>query len=127
MGNKRMILSGNGKEILELLCVTLEVDRPQGIKIALAKGISNNEKNSINIDNAQDYKATWTIPDNIIKDREYLLFKHLIIHEISQSLDEDQIAVHMLQFIEYGLKVIRREMDTRVSLEDYRITILNNK
>ena len=41
MANRRMNLSGTGKETLDLLCEVLEIDRPQGIKIALAKGIAN--------------------------------------------------------------------------------------
>ncbi|MED0978144.1 hypothetical protein P4T48_00935 [Bacillus paramycoides] len=123
MANRRMNLSGTGKETLDLLCEVLEIDRPQGIKIALAKGIAN-ATGKIN-DDFKDGKNKWTIPDNIIKDKEFLLFKHLIINEMQVALNEDEIAQSMLLYIEYGLKIIKQEIDNLSSLEDYRIIVLN--
>ncbi|HDR7452749.1 MULTISPECIES: hypothetical protein [Bacillus cereus group] len=123
MANRRMNLSGTGKETLDLLCEVLEIDRPQGIKIALAKGIAN-ATGKIN-DDFKDGKTKWTIPDNIIKDKEFLLFKHLIINEMQVALNEDEITHSMLLYIEYGLKVIKQEIDNLSSLEDYRIIVLN--
>ncbi|MEZ2648727.1 hypothetical protein ACBQ17_10915 [Bacillus wiedmannii] len=123
MANRRMNLSGTGKETLDLLCEVLEIDRPQGIKIALAKGIANST-GKIN-DDFKDGKNKWTIPDNIIKDKEFLLFKHLIMNEMQVALNEDEITQSMLVYIEYGLKIIKQEIDNLSSLEDYRIIVLN--
>ncbi|PFV92850.1 hypothetical protein [Bacillus thuringiensis] len=123
MANRRMNLSGTGKETLDLLCEVLEIDRPQGIKIALAKGIAN-ATGKIN-DDFKDGKNKWTIPDNIIKDKEFLLFKHLIINEMQVALNEDEFTQSMLLYIEYGLKIIKHEIDNLSSLEDYRIIVLN--
>ncbi|PFD40657.1 hypothetical protein [Bacillus cereus] len=123
MANRRMNLSGTGKETLDLLCEVLEIDRPQGIKIALAKGIAN-ATGKIN-DDFKDEKNKWTIPDNIIKDKEFLLFKHLIINEMQVALNEDEITQSILLYIEYGLKIIKQEVDNLSSLEDYRIIVLN--
>ncbi|MDM5237877.1 hypothetical protein [Bacillus cereus] len=123
MANRRMNLSGTGKETLDLLCEVLEIDRPQGIKIALSKGIAN-ATGKIN-DDFKDGKNKWTIPDNIIKDKEFLLFKHLIINEMQVALNEDEITQSMLLYIEYGLKIIKQEIDNLSSLEDYRIIVLN--
>ncbi|PFV84629.1 hypothetical protein COL05_04875 [Bacillus sp. AFS059628] len=123
MANRRMNLSGTGKETLDLLCEVLEIDRPQGIKIALAKGIAN-DTGKIN-DDFKDGKNKWTIPDNIIKDKEFLLFKHLIINEMQVALNEDEITQSILLYIEYGLKIIKQEVDNLSSLEDYRIIVLN--
>lgn len=123
MANRRMNLSGTGKETLDLLCEVLEIDRPQGVKIALAKGIAN-ATGKIN-DDFKDGKNKWTIPDNIIKDKEFLLFKHLIINEMQVALNEDEITQSMLLYIEYGLKIIKQEVDNLSSLEDYRIIVLN--
>ncbi|MCC2345195.1 hypothetical protein LKM13_14160 [Bacillus anthracis] len=123
MANRRMNLSGTGKETLDLLCEVLEIDRPQGVKIALAKGIAN-ATGKIN-DDFKDGKTKWTIPDNIIKDKEFLLFKHLIINEMHVTLNEDEITQSMLLYIEYGLKIIKQEIDNLSSLEDYRIIVLN--
>ncbi|MFK4477834.1 hypothetical protein [Bacillus sp. RC206] len=123
MANRRMNLSGTGKETLDLLCEVLEIDRPQGIKIALAKGIAN-ATGKIN-DDFKDGKNKWTIPDNIIKDKEFLLFKHLIINEMQVALNEDEITQSMLLYIEFGLKIIKQEIENLSSLEDYRIIVLN--
>ncbi|RAS95811.1 hypothetical protein A6E21_08285 [Bacillus cereus] len=123
MANRRMNLSGTGKGTLDLLCEVLEIDRPQGIKIALAKGIAN-ATGKIN-DDFKDGKNKWTIPDNIIKDKEFLLFKHLIINEMQVALNEDEITQSILLYIEYGLKIIKQEVDNLSSLEDYRIIVLN--
>lgn len=123
MANRRMNLSGTGKETLDLLCEVLEIDRPQGIKIALAKGIAN-ATGKIN-DDFKDGQNKWTIPDNIIKDKEFLLFKHLIINEMHVALNEDEITQSMLLYIEYGLTIIKQEIDNLSSLEDYRIIVLN--
>lgn len=123
MANRRMNLSGTGKETLDLLCEVLEIDRPQGIKIALAKGIAN-DTGKMN-DDFKDGKNKWTIPDNIIKDKEFLLFKHLIINEMQVALNEDEITQSILLYIEYGLKIIKQEVDNLSSLEDYRIIVLN--
>ncbi|HFJ9453502.1 TPA: hypothetical protein ACGW67_004806 [Bacillus tropicus] len=123
MANRRMNLSGTGKETLDLLCEVLEIDRPQGVKIALAKGIAN-ATGKIN-DDFKDGKNKWTIPDNIIKDKEFLLFKHLIINEMQVALNEDEITQSILLYIEYGLKIIKQEVDNLSSLEDYRIIVLN--
>ncbi|PHG68923.1 hypothetical protein [Bacillus toyonensis] len=123
MANRRMNLSGTGKETLDLLSEVLEIDRPHGIKIALAKGIAN-ATGKIN-DDFKDGKNKWTIPDNIIKDKEFLLFKHLIINEMQVALNEDKITQSMLLYIEYGLKIIKQEIDNLSSLEDYRIIVLN--
>lgn len=123
MANRRMNLSGTGKETLDLLCEVLEIDRPQGVKIALAKGIAN-ATGKINND-FKDGQNKWTIPDNIIKDKEFLLFKHLIINEMQVALNEDEITQSMLVYIEYGLKIVKQEIDNLSSLEDYRIIVLN--
>ncbi|GAA0503188.1 hypothetical protein GCM10008986_33530 [Salinibacillus aidingensis] len=122
MSNKRMHLSAKGKEILDLLSENIEVERPQAVKIALAKGLSISN-GPILEDYSQD-KNKWTIPDNIIKDKEYLLFKHLIINEIGSHLAEDQINNHMLAYIEKGLREIEQIINNKSSLEDLRIAIL---
>lgn len=122
MANKKMNLSGSGKEILDTLNEYLEIDRPLGVKIALAKGISLSD-NNITFD-TNDAKNKWTIPDNIIRDKEYLLYKHLIIEEVKRPLNEDEINNFMLHFIEKGLRIIKEEIDNLSSMEDYRINVL---
>ena len=123
MSNRRMNLSGTGKEILDRLCANLEVARPQGIKISLAKGIASANGNA-EMAKPNDSRSKWTIPDNIIRDKEYLLFKQLIINEIKHAVTDEQVNQAMLNYIEYGLRIISDEMNELTSMEDYRISIL---
>lgn len=128
MASKRMNLSGEGKEILDRLCDVLELDRPLAIHIAFSKGISN-ANGPVQVDTNKEQekqKEKWTIPDGIIKDKEYLLFKHLILNEIKKPLNEDEIDKYLLQYIEHGLKEIKEDIDHLASLEDYRITIIKD-
>jgi hypothetical protein len=122
MANRRMHLSGEGKEILDQLVDALEVDRPNAVKIALAKGLSMSDGAL-----SSDYtgsKNKWTIPDNIIKDKEFILFKHLIINEVNKPLNEEEIHQYMLAFIEHGLRKIEQQLKEKSSLGDNRLLIL---
>jgi hypothetical protein len=123
MANRRMQLSGEGKEILDKLCDILEIDRPFAIHIALAKGIAR-ASGPVSLDFEQK-KQKWIIPEGIIKDKDYVLFKHLIINEIKKPLTDEEVQKYMAQYIEYGLQIIALELKQRTSLEDYRITVLN--
>ena len=122
MTNRRMSLSEEGKTILDKMVNILEVERPMAVKIALAKGISVS-KGPVE----EEYtggKNKWTIPDGIIKDKEFLLFKHLIINEVNTALDEDLLNKHMLAYIEKGLRTMENLLKNKTSMEDFRITIL---
>ncbi|MFJ7859080.1 hypothetical protein ACIQZM_14425 [Peribacillus sp. NPDC097206] len=117
-----MSLSEEGKIILDQIMDSLEVERPFAVKIALAKGISKSD--SMITEEYSGGKNKWTIPDNIIKDKEFLLFKHLIINEVKTSLDDENLHKHMIAFIEKGLRILKKELEEKTSIEDYRITIL---
>jgi hypothetical protein len=122
MSNRRMQLSEKGKIILDTFADTLEVDRPMAVKIALAKGLSIS--NGHVTDEFDGGNQKWTIPEGIIKDKEFLLFKHLIINEISSPLDEADLHKHMLAFIEKGLRKLDDDLISKTSMEDFRLIIL---
>ncbi|TCN11065.1 hypothetical protein EV581_104464 [Bacillus sp. BK006] len=122
MSNRRMLLSEEGKKILDRVVDSLECERPMAVKIALAKGISISEGPV-----SEQYspgKNKWTIPDNIIKDKEFLLFKHLIINEVSTPLTDDDLHKHMLTFIEKGLRKLEDDLENKTSMEDFRLRII---
>lgn len=122
MSNRRMQLSEEGKEILDLIANSLEVERPTAVKIALSRGLAvSNGPITTEFDGG---KNKWTIPDNIIKDKEFLLFKHLIINEVNMSLNDDELQKHMIAFIEEGLRKLKVDYDSKTSMEDLRLTIL---
>ncbi|HBZ83224.1 MULTISPECIES: hypothetical protein [Brevibacillus] len=122
MATRRMSLSGTGKEILDKLTEALETDRPTAIKIALAKGISK-ASGRVNED-LKDHLPKWTIPDHLIKEREFLLFRQLIVNEAQSGLDEDLLHQYMLEYIEFGLRMIKKQLEEQTSMEDFRLLIL---
>ncbi|WP_188207541.1 hypothetical protein [Alkalibacillus aidingensis] len=122
MSNRRMKLSVKGKELLDLIMENLEVERPLAIKIALAKGLQNSNKEVPQ--SFLDGKQGWVIPDNIIKDNEFLLFKHLIFEELNQSTDDESLHDIMSNYIEKGLRDIYEVYQQKTSMEDLKIAIL---
>ncbi|WP_421377970.1 hypothetical protein ACOJQI_11810 [Bacillus salacetis] len=122
MANRKMSLSEKGKSILDNMVDLLEVDRPQALKIALAKGIAESS-DAFNADYSTG-KNKWTIPDNIIKDREFVLFKHLIINELNKPLTDEELHNAMLTFIEHGLRLVDKLHENKTSMEDFRLMIL---
>ncbi|WP_077622434.1 DndE family protein [Sediminibacillus massiliensis] len=121
MSNRRMNLSEKGKQILDVITDQLEIDRPTAIKIALAKGIQvTNEP----VKEEFTSKNKWTIPDNIIKGNDFLLFKHIIFNEVKKQVDDDQLHEYMLSYIEKGLRVINDIHNDKASMEDFRLSLL---
>jgi hypothetical protein len=124
MANRKVSISMEAKEILENVCSVLEIERPLGVKMALAKGIAAfTDAHSF----TQVGEGKWSVPDGIIRGNDYLLFKHLIINEINMTLNEEETNKYFGLFIETGLSVIKYEISQLSSIEDYRITILDTE
>ncbi|GGC76484.1 hypothetical protein GCM10007216_03800 [Thalassobacillus devorans] len=119
MANKKLSLSKEGKDLLEQAVVSLDLERALVIKMALAKGLSY--KDDFEFDTSSSPK--WTIPD-IIKNNEYLMFKHLIISKSKQPLEDEYVQSQMQYYIEKGIRVIGQELDNKNSLEDSRFVII---
>lgn len=115
-----MLLSSEGKEILDTLAAALEMERPTVVHVALAKGIA--AENTLLEE--FDQKNRWTIPDNIIKEKDFLLFKHLIIQRVGRSLDDEELHKEMILLIENGLRIMKQLNDKKNSMEDLRLLIL---
>lgn len=120
MANKRMLLSAEGKEILDTLTAALELDRPTVVHIALAKGIAENDL----LIEEFDTRNRWTIPDNIIKEKDFLLFKHLLIQKADRILNDDELHKYMIILIENGLRIMKNLNDNKTSMQDLRLLIL---
>lgn len=121
--NKKMILSEEGKLILDDITEQLDMERPIVIQIALAKGIQNSDKLQSFVYDKGSNK--WTIPDNIINEENFLLFKHLIQNEEGRSLDNIELHEYLIEYIELGLRQLDQISKEKTSLEDLRIAILN--
>ncbi|GGD08259.1 hypothetical protein [Pontibacillus salipaludis] len=120
MSNKKLSLSKDGKELLDELVYSLDLDRPLVINIALAKGLTFEEELSFDATS----KPKWTIPENIIRDKEFLLFKHLIISKRGTEITEETIHNDMLYYIELGIRVLSKAIQEKNSLEDSRFVII---
>lgn len=122
MSNRKLSISATGKDLIDQVSEILEVDRPQAIKIALAKGIA---KGLDDCDSQfEDGRPKWTMPESIIKGQEYVFFKHLIIDEQQKNLSDEEINEYFRVYLETGLRVIRDEIQSKTSLEDIKIKII---
>ncbi|MCM3741906.1 hypothetical protein M3210_16760 [Oceanobacillus luteolus] len=122
MSNRKMTLSEKGKSMLDDLTEQLELDRPFVLQVALAKGIQiSSGAPSTSYDKGS---KSWTIPDNIIKDDNFTLFKYLIQNEAKKPIDNQELHDYMIRFIESGLRELSRTSQEKTSMEDLRIAIL---
>ncbi|MCT6922149.1 MAG: hypothetical protein M3Z34_08750 [Staphylococcus epidermidis] len=124
MGNTKFNISKEAKDIVDALKVSLDInDTPSIIKLGLAKGISLLDP-SVGIQRF-DGAGNWLVPENIIKDRDYLLFKHLIINELNLVISDTDINKYFAFYIEKGLREIQKQIDNKTSFEDIRVLILS--
>ncbi|MYL21997.1 hypothetical protein GLW04_19165 [Halobacillus litoralis] len=120
MSNKKMNLSYEGKQLLENTIDSLDLERATVIKVALAKGIS--AKDEFEFDSTSTPK--WTIPEGLIKDTEYLMFKQLIIEKEKKTLNDLEIQNYFLKYIEKGIRILNMNINSKNSLEDTRFVII---
>lgn len=122
MGNKKLILSGESRKIIDELMVLLDFSRPQMVKLSLAKGLSiaNGPSKLENF----DLKEKWEFGESIIDGSEFLLFKHLIINEQKRNLSEEEVSQYIGNYIEIGSRELKKAMETKSSIEDLRLALL---
>lgn len=121
MSNRKMPISEQGKIMLDIIKDALEIERPMAVKIALAKGLAGSAGPVLEVFPGGN---KWTIPEGIIKDKEFILFRHLILSELKKPLTDEELAHHMALFIDKGIRILKSEYDNKSSLEDFRISIL---
>ncbi|WP_375105970.1 hypothetical protein AB9L15_01705 [Lysinibacillus fusiformis] len=126
MGNSKFYISKNAKDFIDSLKVSLEInDTPTVIKLALAKGLSS-LSSPMSIEKVDNSNGQWLVPENIIKDREYLLFKHLIINEYNNLISDHDINKYFAFLIEKGTEELKQLNINKASLEDLRTTIFTS-
>ena len=126
MGNSKFYISKEAKDIIDSLKVILNIDdTPVIIKLALAKGIATLQTTeNINQEFTKD-KEKWLVPENIIKDRDYLLFKHLIINEYDMVISDKDINKYFAYLIERGARELQKVEQEKNSFEDIHVSILS--
>lgn len=120
--NRKMTLSEEGKIIVDDLTEKLSLDRPLVIQIALAKGIQL--ANGLPEENIDKGVSKWTIPDNIIKENYFILFKYLIQNEVQKPINSDELHEFMINYIEFGLRELAKINKEKTSMEDIRLAII---
>ena len=126
MGNSKFYISKEAKDIIDSLKVILNIDdTPVIIKLALAKGIATLQTiENVNQEFTKD-KEKWLVPENIIKDRDYLLFKHLIINEYNMVISDKDINKYFAYLIERGARELQKVEQAKTSFEDIHVSILS--
>lgn len=120
--NRKMTLSEEGKIIVDDLTEKLSLDRPLVIQIALAKGIQL--ANGLPEENIDKGVNKWTIPDNIIKENYFILFKYLIQNEVQKPINSDELHELMINYIEFGLRELAKINKEKTSMEDIRLALI---
>ncbi|MBD8522731.1 hypothetical protein [Lysinibacillus fusiformis] len=124
MGNIKFNISKEAKDIIDSLKVILDInDTPTIIKLTLAKGIATMAPN----DSMQKFlgSGNWLVPENIIKDRDYLLFKHLIINDLNKVISDKDINEYFAFYIEKGARALQEIIEHKTSFDDLRILLLS--
>jgi hypothetical protein len=128
MTNARIKLSKKGTErldkvIAELSFLDTKDIRAKTLRIAFAKGIS--ETNS----EIPEYESGgWEIPAGVLTQEEddYILYKHLMIEKLRYQIDgQKQIDEHLVRFIEHGLAIMDKEIDSLSNLDNYILHLVN--
>ena len=123
MGNSKFNITKEAKDIIDSIKVILEIDdTPSIIKLALAKGIATCDPSAaIEKVNGDGY---WLVPENIIRDKDYLLFKHLIINEYQTVISDQEINKYFAFLIEKGARELQHREQNKTSFEDIYVAIL---
>lgn len=124
MGNSKFYISKEAKDLIDSLKVILNIDEtPTIVKLVLAKGIAS-LKTAVPVEKIGG-KDQWLVPENIIKDRDYLLFKHLIINEYETVISDQEINKYFSYLIEQGAAELKKVENEKTSFEDIRVAILS--
>lgn len=124
MANRRFTLTKQSTEILDRIMVELDLqdNRPEALKIALAKGLSESLQEPPEI---TDKSSGFTVGDGVIaKDEDYTLYKHLIIERVGKPIDDKDIDKFIQRLIEHGLSIMGKELDQLSDLDNYLLYLV---
>jgi|SRR5699024_3907451 len=110
-------LSEKGFEYVYIVMSELDIERPDAIRLAFAKGITD--------DNIPDMerrgnKSEFEFPISVVaKGDDMLLVKHLIIEKIKKRFDAKKLGYYILMFVEHGLEIMYKEIQSLSEAENY--------
>ncbi|MGG1639108.1 hypothetical protein [Paenibacillus sp. NRS-1760] len=124
MANGRLPLSREGEE--KLLKLMSELDwndkRPEAIKLAFVKGL-------VSVDGIPEpkdrVKSDFVIGDGVVaRGEEYMLYKHILIEKTGEPMDPKRIDDLILRYLEEGLDIISKEIDSLSDLDNYLLYLV---
>ncbi|MBY3618584.1 hypothetical protein HGO21_03380 [Acinetobacter sp. CUI P1] len=125
MANGRLSLSVDGEAKLIKLMGELNWNekRPEALKLAFVKGLASTD----GIPNARnDKKSEFVIGNGVIaKGEEYILYKHILIDKVGESLDAKAVDEYIIRYIEEGLDIITAEIDSLSDLDNYLLYLID--
>jgi hypothetical protein len=114
-------LSKQGYEILERAMTELEMERPEVLRLAFAKGLTESET----IQEIKREHSNFEFPTSVIaKGDEVLLIKHLIIDKVQTLIDETKLDKLILNCVEQGLEVMEQEMNELSNADSYLLYLV---
>ncbi|AST07062.1 hypothetical protein AF2641_09360 [Anoxybacillus flavithermus] len=114
-------LSKRGYEILESVMAELEMERPEVLRLAFAKGLTESEV----IQEIKREHSDFEFPTSVIaKGDEVLLVKHLIIDKVQTQIDEMKLDRLILSCIEQGLEIMDEEIKQLSKADSYLLYLI---
>lgn len=114
-------LSKQGYENLERAMTELEMERPEVLRIAFAKGLTESET----IQEIKREYSNFEFPTSVIaKGDDVLLIKHLIIDKVQTQIDETKLDRLILNCVEQGLEIMEREMNELSNVDSYLLYLV---
>ncbi|QYR20986.1 hypothetical protein KZ483_25140 [Paenibacillus sp. sptzw28] len=123
MANGRMSLSVEGEEKLIRIMAELELNdkRPEALRLAFVKGLVSFDSPP----ERKERKTRFVIPDGVVaRGDDYILFKHLLVERVGQALDAKSVDDYMLRYIEEGLDIMAKEVDSLSDLDNYLLYLI---
>jgi hypothetical protein len=114
-------LSKQGYQILERAMTELEMERPEVLRLAFAKGLTESET----IQEIKREHSNFEFPTSVIaKGDEVLLIKHLIIDKVQTQIDETKLDKLILSCVEQGLEIMEQEMNELSNADSYLLYLV---
>jgi hypothetical protein len=114
-------LSKKGYQILERAMTELEMERPEVLRLAFAKGLTESET----IQEIKREHSNFEFPTSVIaKGDEALLVKHLIIDKVQTQIDETKLDKLILSCVEQGLEIMEQEMNELGNMDSYLLYLV---
>lgn len=102
--------------------VELELERPDALRLAFAKGLSSKELPTMQKKTLSNFEFPTSV---ITKNEEPVLIKHLIIERLQQKIEDKDLDKYILMFIEHGLDIMNKEIENLSDMENYLLYLLD--